>query len=212
MFGHIKVFVSHSGIWVMGFLSLATLVVIAPQLRNWSAWVAIACGIVLFYISEYTTHRFAFHSKPPKNPTMLKILKRLHYDHHEYPRDLHLLFLPLWYSIPNLTIAWLAAWAVTQNKMLALCVTTGVSVSLIYYEWAHFVAHRSIIPRTRWGKWMKKYHLWHHYKNEHYWFGVTNPGMDFVGRTYVDVNAIELSPTVRKLYDEHDTGLGDVSG
>ena len=46
-----------------------------------------------------------------------------------------------------------------------------------YYEWVHYVAHVPFRPLTPVGRYMKKYHLWHHFKNERRWFGVTNPAL-----------------------------------
>ena len=45
-----------------------------------------------------------FSSETTKKCILLKMLKRLHYDHHSNPNELHLLFLPLWYSVPNIAI------------------------------------------------------------------------------------------------------------
>jgi 4-hydroxysphinganine ceramide fatty acyl 2-hydroxylase len=206
MFSHLRMFVSHVSVWLMGCWLLVFLALIMFHLNTWSAWLAIASGVAFFYISEYTNHRFVFHAPPPRHPFLLKLFRRLHYDHHEYPRDFHLLFLPVWWSAPQLIIAWLVVWAVTGKWWLACALDVGALAALLYYEWTHYVAHQPIIPKTPWGKRMKKYHLWHHYKNEHYWFGVTNPSLDFVGGTYRDVDATELSPTARKLYPTRPDG------
>ncbi len=48
---------------------------------------------------------------------------------------------------------------------------------------------------------MKKYHLWHHYKNERLWFGVTNPVFDFTMRTYARVESAARSGSARNLHD-----------
>ena len=130
---------------------------------------AILAGAVLFYLTEYTTHRFLFHAPPSSRGWLLKLQRRLHYDHHVEPGRLDLLFLPLWYVAPNLAIIGLAAWAVLGDGALAL----------LHYEWVHYVAHIPYQPRTRFGRWMKRYHLWHHFKNEHFWFGVSNPTPGF---------------------------------
>ena len=72
-----------------------------------------------FYtLNEYMTHRFLFHLKPPKNLFLLKMLRRLHYDHHVYPDDLKLLFLPVWFSIPSFTIYLLISYAITKVLLL----------------------------------------------------------------------------------------------
>jgi hypothetical protein len=40
----------------------------------------------------------------------------------------------------------------------------------------------------------------HHVISKKFWFGVSNPSMDFVGRTYRGVRDVERSDTTRKLY------------
>ncbi len=204
MWKEVRAFVSHTSIWGMGLVFLIGLVMTADHFDRGVVWLAIAIGISLFYITEYTTHRFVFHGKPPKNPQLLKVFKRLHYDHHESPTDLRLLFLPIWYGLLNMVVVWVVTFLLTRSLVVPWALITGATASLLYYEWTHFVAHRPIIPQTSWGKWMKKYHLWHHFKNEHYWFGVTNPSMDYLGSTYKSVEDVELSPTARKLYQEAD--------
>jgi len=76
----------------------------------------------------------------------------------------------------------------------------GQRLGLLWYEWVHYVAHIPYVPKTAFGRWIKKYHLWHHYKNERMWFGVTNPSMDFVGRTYARVDDVERSGSTRVLF------------
>jgi hypothetical protein len=72
--------------------------------------------------------------------------------------------------------------------------------ALFYYEWVHYVAHIPFNPVTPFGRYVKKYHLWHHFKNEHFWYGVTNPSMDFAGATYRDVESVDRSTTVREIW------------
>lgn len=162
-------------------------------------WLAFGIGVALFYMSEYLTHRFFFHMAPPRHPFLRRLIHRLHYDHHEHPNDLHLLFLPIWYSVPQLVIMGAAGWGLSGSLTVGAALAAGSSTLLLYYEWTHYVAHRPITPLTPWGRWMKKYHLWHHFKNEHYWFGVTNPSLDVVLGTYREVGDVEKSPTARKL-------------
>ena len=54
----------------------------------------ILLGALLFYLSEYGMHRFAFHAPPLPWPLARKLQHRLHYDHHVEPGRLDLLFLP----------------------------------------------------------------------------------------------------------------------
>ena len=159
---------------------------------------AAAIGALAFFTSEYTTHRFLFHASPARIEWLRKLQHRLHYDHHIDPSELHLLFLPLWFTIPVTLLYFGVYVAITRNAAIALSLTSGSLLALAYYEWVHYVAHIPFTPVTPFGRWMKKYHLWHHFKNEHLWFGVTNPSMDFMMVTYQPVSEVERSATVRQ--------------
>jgi len=70
----------------------------------------------------------------------------------------------------------------------------------LHYEWVHYVAHIPYQPRTRFGRWIKQYHLRHHFISEKHWFGVSNPTLDGVFGTFQGPDAAEKSATTRKLY------------
>jgi len=161
---------------------------------------AAVIGAAAFFVSEYTTHRFMFHAQPSKLPWLRKLQHRLHYDHHIDPPKLDLLFLPLWFVIPTAIVYYGVYVAITRSPALSLSLTFGSICALLYYEWVHYVAHIPFTPKTPFGRYVKKYHLWHHFKNEHFWYGVTNPSMDFAGATYRDVDAVERSTTVREIW------------
>lgn len=156
-------------------------------------------GIFGFAISEYFTHRFLFHLNAPKNPLFLKFLKRIHYDHHTYPDDLKLLFLPIWYSLPNFFILCTIFYYFNGELINAISFGTGLIGMLLVYEWKHYVAHRPLKPKTRFGRWFKKVHILHHYKNENYWFGVSTPFADYLFGTFKDEKEVETSKTVKNL-------------
>jgi len=164
--------------------------------------VEVAIGALVFFVSEYTTHRFLFHAKPSRVPFVLRLQHRLHYDHHVRPEELELLFLPVWFVLPAAALTLAIYLAIVRDPSAAAALLLGSILGLFYYEWVHFVAHVPFVPRTPIGRYVKKYHLWHHFKNETLWFGVTNPSMDFVGRTYHRVEDVERSPNVRILFPD----------
>jgi sterol desaturase/sphingolipid hydroxylase (fatty acid hydroxylase superfamily) len=145
------------------------------------------------------THRFIFHMKPPKSAFLLKLIKRIHYDHHVYPNDLKLLFLPLWYSIPNMLIISSVFYLITRSLPLTVAFAVGLMCTLMVYEWKHYIAHRPIKPKTKFGKWLKKTHILHHFKNENYWYGVSNPVFDIVFGTSKDEKDVPTSETAKNL-------------
>ena len=160
----------------------------------------ILAGVLVFHLSEYTFHRFLFHAPPSKHGWLLKLQRRLHYDHHLEPARLDLLFLPLWFAVPNLAITALIARALLGDWPLGISLVLGAILALLQYEWVHYVAHIPYRPYTGFGRWMKRYHLWHHFKNERLWFGVSNPVLDFAYRTYRQPDGVARSTTTRELY------------
>jgi len=194
----IVTFLRHgSNAWLaLGLVGLA--VAFAARLLPFSLfWLII--GAFTFYVSEYGFHRFGFHAQPSRFAFIRKLQHRLHYDHHAEPDRLDLLFLPVWFLVPNLALTALGfaiifGWSVVAS---AMC---GVMLAIFHYEWVHYVAHIPYQPRTRIGKWIKQYHLRHHFISEKFWFGVSNPSMDFIGRTYKVATEVKRSASTRKLY------------
>lgn len=194
----IRTFLRHgSNVWLV--LGLAALiggfaVGVVPFSLYW-----VVVGALTFYVSEYGFHRFGFHAEPSRFAFVRTLQRRLHYDHHAEPDRLDLLFLPIWFLIPNLAITALG-FAVLFGFAVVAAAMFGVMVAIVHYEWVHYVAHIAYQPRTRAGRWVKQYHLRHHYISEKFWFGVSNPSMDFVGGTYKAAGEVERSGTTRKLF------------
>jgi 4-hydroxysphinganine ceramide fatty acyl 2-hydroxylase len=192
------VFLRHGGV--------ATLVVgVVAEIGAWLFDVialkpaVILVGALLFYLSEYGMHRFAFHAPPLSWPPARKLQHRLHYDHHVEPGRLDLLFLPAWFLVPNLAVA-TALFALLFGTQPAFSALLGMMLAILHYEWVHYVAHIPYQPRTRLGRWIKQYHLRHHFISEKHWFGVSNPALDGVFGTARGPGANEKSPTTRNLY------------
>ena len=93
----------------------------------------VVVGALLFYLSEYGMHRFAFHAPPAPWAFALKLQRRLHYDHHVDPARLDLLFLPLWFLVPNFALVALLAWA-TLGAGAVASVMLGVALAILHYN------------------------------------------------------------------------------
>jgi len=186
--------------------NFALLLILAASLIAWvGGWVAFASGFflvgaLLFYLTEYSTHRFLFHAAPSRFGWLRYFQHRLHYDHHVEPSRLDLLFLPLWYVLPNLALTAGLLGLVLRNGGQVASLVLGAMFALLYYEWVHLIAHLPYVPKTAAGRWMKRYHLRHHFVNEQLWFGVSNPLMDVLYRTYRDRSGGARSTTARVLY------------
>jgi hypothetical protein len=161
---------------------------------------AVGAGALLFFASEYGTHRYLFHAPPAANGTVRRFQRRLHYDHHVDPGNPALLFLPPWFFGPNLAIFAALYARVVRRSDVTFSLVLGNVAGLLFYEWTHYVAHVPFRPLTPFGRWIKKYHLRHHFLNEKLWFGVTNPVLDVVAGTYASVAQADRSETTRVLF------------
>lgn len=167
----------------------------AISLQPW----LVVLGALAFYLSEYGWHRFAFHAPPLPWAPLRRMQHRLHYDHHAEPDRLDLLFLPIWFLVPNLAFA-AGLVALVFGPWAASPALFGMMLAILHYEWVHYVAHIPYQPRTRLGRWIKQYHLRHHFISEKYWFGVSNPSLDVIMGTFRGPDASGRSSTTRKLY------------
>src|SRR5690625_3679159 len=136
---YLKELFSDPDIIVMIVLFLGVIGYTFPYLLNRRTWLALAIGMATYSLSEYIIHRFVFHIDTPENPFLLKMIKRLHYDHHVDPTDLSLLFLPIWFSLPNFAILSGVFYLITGSFQLMIAFVTGVILYFLYYVCADYL-------------------------------------------------------------------------
>jgi hypothetical protein len=79
---------------------------------------------------------------------------------------------------------------------------TGLAFYLVMslrYEWVHFLVHTRYRPQSEYFRRLWRSHRLHHCKNEHYWFGVTMLGGDYLLGTAPDPSDVPISETCRTL-------------
>ena len=194
----IGTFFRHGATAALAVCALALVALIAAGFAPFRP-LDVVVGALLFYGGEYAMHRFAFHAPPARFAFVRRLQRRLHYDHHVEPDRLDLLFLPLWFLVPNLAVT-AALVALVLGSAATASTMLGVAAAILHYEWTHYVAHTSIRPLTPLGRWIKQYHLRDHYISEKLWFGVSNPSLDFVFGTFRRPGEAKRSATVRKLH------------
>jgi sterol desaturase/sphingolipid hydroxylase (fatty acid hydroxylase superfamily) len=170
-------------------------------------WIPVAVLLLLPFI-EWVIHVFVLHWKP-RDLGRIRLDTRLardHRRHHADPRDVDLVFIPTrslpWALAILGVVAPLGIGALVGTPLtgtLSFMVVGGLT--LLGYEWVHYLVHTDYKPRTRLYKAVWRNHRQHHFKNEHYWFSVTTSGIsDRVLRTYPDPAAVETSPTAKNLH------------
>jgi sterol desaturase/sphingolipid hydroxylase (fatty acid hydroxylase superfamily) len=104
-----------------------------------------------------------------------------------------------WYDLV-LAVA-LGGVATLVLPMLSLRITAFALAwaGLFAYEWGHYLIHTSYRPRSRWFRALRRAHLLHHFRNDHYWFGVIARLADAVLHTSPDPARVDRSTLVGAL-------------
>ncbi len=168
------------GIW-FGWIVLYGLYVGFTTLPWWQAPLAFLGGVLITTLIEYTLHRFAFHFVP-KNKKQRFQAFLLHGYHHDFPND------PMRLVLPPIGI-WPVAVVVGTVYYFAFgpyfwTVFGGTSLGYIAYDWVHYYTHYAN-PKGGPGKWVKKYHMLHHFDSPNHRYGITSPLWDLVFGTYL---------------------------
>lgn len=201
-----KAFFTHYSIQVYLLLALGgfTLSVFwAPSLQG--PVLATLVTWILYPLVEYVVHRYLLHSHFMfKSEATAAVWKRIHFDHHQNPHDLAVLFGALYTTLPTIALitvplgALIAGWAGAAAAFAA-----GCSI-FIAYEFVHCVQHLPFAPGNRWLRDLKHHHLSHHFHSEQGNFGITTEAMDRVfGTHYEKPKDVPRSATRFNLgYDE----------
>ena len=172
-------------------------------LGGWRAADAIVAAVILGLepLTEWLIHVFLLHARPKTiaGRTYDSLVARKHRAHHADPRDVDLIFVPkrvLYGALPGAVV--LYGLLLRDVRLTATAVLVSYAM-LTLYEWTHFLIHSRYLPKGRYYRYIWRAHRLHHYRNEHYWFGVTVHLADHALRTFPDRDDVPLSPTARTL-------------
>jgi hypothetical protein len=170
--------------------------------------------VLLFWpLQEWLIHVFILHYKPRviAGRTWDFAVPRKHRAHHRNPFDLSLVFIPVHTYAYTLPLLAGLCWLLTPDWRLAL---TSLSIYLacsLHYEVIHFLVHTRVSPWTAYYKRLWRNHRLHHFKNEHYWYGVTRLEADRWLSTAPESGSTPLSPTARDLLGAAPTSRAPTS-
>lgn len=133
-------------------------------------------GAVLWSLTEYVIHRWAFHYHP-KSETGKRIHFLVHGIHHDYPRDATRLVMPLLVSIPLAVFFYFLFSALFGAYYFNIF--SGFIFGYVAYDSIHYATHHFDM-KGKTGKFLKTYHLRHHYGDDNTAYGVSNPLWDYV--------------------------------
>jgi Fatty acid hydroxylase len=196
---------------------LAAAIVLAAALRalaghcSWRDLVMVAGLAGLTPPIEWAIHVYLLHARPLRlgRHSYELLAAREHRAHHLAPALLAGVLIPAYAVLIFLAMIAATVWVVSLpihallgGDRLAYG-TTGLLVSYLVlgaYEWCHYLIHTPYRPRGSYYRSIWRSHRLHHYKNEHFWFGVTSTLGDRLLRTAPDQATVPRSRTARSLH------------
>lgn len=153
----------------------------------------ILIGLVIWFPTEYTLHRFLFHFQPKTmTPTKERILFLMHGVHHTQPRCKTRLVMPPVVSIPMAAVFYLVFWLIAAKlfgaPQYADSVMAGFLIGYLIYDMTHYALHHFNIGGEYWKK-LKKHHMHHHFTEHDLRFGVSTWYYDIVFGTMPKADA-----------------------
>src|SRR3954466_4315781 len=178
---------------------------------SWRDAVAAAAMLVIYPFGEWAIHVYLLHMPPFefRGRSYYLPTSKAHWAHHKEPTDLGMILLEprevlalLGLAVPaTVALTGLLVWPLPGPMPWGALVTElFVGYVLVgMYEWTHFLIHTSHRPRSRYYRSIWTTHRLHHFKNEHYWHGITNTVADRALGTFPEQRDIERSRSARNL-------------
>ncbi len=156
-----------------------------PALPNGIA--AGAAAVVAYPAIWYGLHRWVLHGKWMwRHKATAATWKRIHYDHHQDPNHLEILFGALYTTLPTIIVFVLPiGWLIGGIGGAAVALSAGL-LTTCFYEFCHCIQHLSYKPKAKWLAEMKARHMAHHFHDETGNFGITNFAVDKLFGTYYE--------------------------
>jgi sterol desaturase/sphingolipid hydroxylase (fatty acid hydroxylase superfamily) len=201
----VAAFLRTGAIQLYGLLALASGIAAALMTENPLRTLLAALVMLPIYpFAEYLIHRFILHNRALyRSPATAASWKRIHFDHHQDPLKLDVLFGALWTTLPMLLVLTVpTGFAVGGPPGAFAAFATGLLL-FTNYEFCHCLQHLNYTPKSRVLRRMKQLHLAHHFHNERGNFGIVVFWIDrLFGTFYPSPAAMPRSATTFNLgYD-----------
>ncbi len=162
---------------------------------------AVIVSALVYPLAWYVIHRWVLHSRWMfKIPVLAATWKRIHYDHHQDPNHLEVLFGALHTTVPTIALTTAPiGYGIGGVGGAAIAFATGL-VTTCFYEFCHCIQHLAYKPKSKWLAEMKKRHMAHHFHDENGNYGITTFFWDKLFGTFYDrAERPEKSATVFNL-------------
>ena len=150
----------------------------ALSLNELLAWAFIA--LIVWTFTEYTVHRYVFHYDA-KSDFGKWVIYLFHGIHHDEPDDASRLVMPPLPGVILMSLLFLIFRVFVPAQYLEIFMANFI-VGYLAYDYIHYATHHFPMTSTV-GRYLRKYHLRHHYGKEESKYGVSNPLWDYIFRS-----------------------------
>ena len=134
-------------------------------------------GVVIWTLLEYWLHRLVFHYEA-KSAFTKKLIWYAHGVHHDWPNDKLRLVFPPAVSLP-LALLFFGIFTLCFGPLFRWGAFSGLCAGYLAYDMIHYFTHFYSFDGQIM-KFLRAYHMAHHFKHEPLRYGVSNPLWDYV--------------------------------
>lgn len=138
-------------------------------------------ALIVWTLTEYTLHRFVFHWDPD-HAIGKRFVFLFHGLHHDDPNDATRLVMPPVPAVLIMFVLWKLFSLVIPAQGLNAFMAWFISGYLVY-DYIHFATHHFKMT-SKVGRFLKKWHIRHHFAHEDARYGVSSPLWDYIFRTH----------------------------
>jgi sterol desaturase/sphingolipid hydroxylase (fatty acid hydroxylase superfamily) len=152
-----------------------------PRTAGWHTGALFVSGWLIWTLIEYLLHRYFFHLKPTNDKERIRAFLSHGY-HHDFPDDpMRLVAPPVMSWGPAIIVGTVYYFVFGTHYWLPIM--AGTASGYVAYDWIHYYTHHGR-PHGGIGKWLRRYHMKHHYQDGDAWYGVSTPIWDYVFGTH----------------------------
>jgi hypothetical protein len=191
-------------------LAIVAAGVTAALATRWQQIVFPGLEVLIAYpVVWYLLHRFILHGRwLYKMKWSAGLWKRIHFDHHQDPHRLDVLFGAPSNTVPTIVLVTVPlGYAIADWPGAVAAFATGLLTTCVY-EFIHCIQHLNYKPKSHLILRIKQDHLMHHFHNENGNYGIMSFTPDLLFRTYYrQACKVPKSPSVYNLgYDVEAAG------
>lgn len=173
-------------VWAPVALFLLWRSVIVKQLNPGMLLLVAIAGLLVWTLMEYLLHRFVFHY-PARGRIGKWLVFLFHGVHHDAPQDPTRLVMPPAGAIIIMAMLWGLFSLLIPSPWLEPFVAFFI-IGYLCYDYIHYATHHFGMKSGVF-RFLKRYHMLHHYASTNTRYGVSSPLWDIVFGTYASCNS-----------------------